>query len=186
MLPSLEIEYLPLEKLIPYANNPKLHPPEQIAQIAASIKEFGFNDPVALDMDDTIIEGHGRVMAARKIGMEKVPVIRLGHLSSAQKTAYIIAHNKLTINSGFDLDLLKVEFSKLDEMDYDLDLTGFSEIEIKSLDEDQEPKRKSKREKEVNYEPVLEVIVECEDELQQEAVHALLTERGYKCRILTL
>ncbi len=137
---DLVVEKLSIDALIPYANNAKDHPPEQVAQIAASIREFGFNDPIAVDAENGIIEGHGRLLAARAIGMAEVPVIRIGHLSGAQKRAYILAHNKLTLNSGFDIGLLRIELDAIRADGLDLALTGFDVSEIaeyvKGLPED--------------------------------------------------
>ena len=110
---TLKIESIPIKDILPYPNNPKLHPEAQIAQIAASIREFGFNDPIAIDEQGTIIEGHGRYLAAQQLKLKKVPVIRLNHLSPAQRKAYALAHNKLTLNSDFHLDALKIEFENL-------------------------------------------------------------------------
>ena len=96
------VEVIGIEKLIPYVKNSRTHSDEQVAQIAASIKEFGFNNPVLIGSDDVIIAGHGRVMAARKLGMLEVPCIRLGHLTETQRKAYIIADNRLALNAGWD------------------------------------------------------------------------------------
>lgn len=119
--------------LIPYARNSRTHSDEQVAQIAASIKEFGFTNPVLVDGDNGIIAGHGRVLAARKLGMDTVPVVELAHLSEAQKRAYVIADNKLALNAGWDNDLLALEFAELQELGFDLSLTGFSTDEIGAL-----------------------------------------------------
>lgn len=96
------MERLPISRLIPYVNNSRTHSDEQVAQIAASIREFGFTSPILIDESDGIIAGHGRVLAARKLGMAEVPCIRLGHLTEAQRRAYIIADNKLALNAGWD------------------------------------------------------------------------------------
>jgi DNA modification methylase len=128
-----EIEHLEIEGLIPYARNSRTHSDEQVAQIAASIKEFGFTNPVLIDSDGGIIAGHGRIMAARKLGLGDVPCIRLGHLTEAQKRAYVIADNKLALNAGWDNEMLLVEFAELKDLDYDLDLTGFTGDEIDAL-----------------------------------------------------
>lgn len=117
-------------ELIPYVNNARTHSEEQVIQIAASIKEFGFTNPVLIDGDNGIIAGHGRLMAAKKLGLEEVPTIELSHLSEAQRKAYILADNKLALNSGWDNDLLAIEFAELGELGFDLDLTGFSSEEI--------------------------------------------------------
>ncbi len=129
---KLEITYLPLEQLTPYKNNAKLHPQEQIDQIKASITEFGMNDPIAVwGKDNIIVEGHGRLIACQQLGIESVPVIRLDNLTEDQRKAYTLAHNKLTMNSDFDLDLLKTELQDIDldmgDFGFDLEL---DEIEL--------------------------------------------------------
>ena len=116
--------------LIPYVNNSRTHSDEQIAQVAASIKEFGFTNPILIDDAGMIIAGHGRVMAAKKLGVESVPCIVLSGLSEAQKKAYIIADNKLALNAGWDDELLRVELEGLDEMGFDLGLIGFTDDEL--------------------------------------------------------
>jgi len=125
------LEYIALETLIPYARNSRTHSDAQVAQIAASIREFGFTNPILIDADGGIIAGHGRTMAARKLGLGEVPCIRLTNLTGAQKKAYIIADNKLALNAGWDDELLKIELSDLAELH--LELTGFTQIEINSL-----------------------------------------------------
>jgi ParB-like chromosome segregation protein Spo0J len=124
------LEFVPVENLIPYARNSRTHSDAQVAQIAASIKEFGFTNPVLIDEADGIIAGHGRLLAARKLGMDEVPCLRLGYLSEIQKRAYIIADNKLALNSGWDDELLKLELHALDEADYSLEITGFGPDEL--------------------------------------------------------
>ena len=126
-----------IEKLIPYARNSRTHSDEQVAQIAASIKEFGFTNPVLIDADGGIIAGHGRVMAARKLGIEIIPCIELAHLTETQKKAYIIADNKLALNGGWDEELLRLEFDELEQAGFDLELTGFSLDEIGALQIDE-------------------------------------------------
>lgn len=116
--------------LIPYARNARTHSDEQVAQIAASIREFGFTNPVITDGKNGIIAGHGRVLAARKLGLSDVPTVELSALTEAQKRAYIIADNKLALNAGWDFQLLGVEFEELQALNYDLGLTGFSPEEI--------------------------------------------------------
>jgi hypothetical protein len=125
-----KIETISIDDLIPYVNNARTHDEAQVAQIAASIKEFGFNNPILVDGKSGIIAGHGRLAAARKLGLKEVPAIRLGHLTDAQRKAYIIADNKLALNAGWDFELLRLELS---ELDIDLDLTGFSNDEITDL-----------------------------------------------------
>lgn len=120
-------------ELIPYANNSRTHSDEQVAQIAASIKEFGWTNPILIDDQNSIIAGHGRLMAARKLGMDKVPCIEVKNLTPGQIKAYIIADNKLALNAGWDFTLLNVEFEQLAEMGIDLEITGFSLEEIEEL-----------------------------------------------------
>lgn len=127
------IEHLPVDALVPYARNSRTHSPEQVAQVAASIREFGFTNPVLIDGDGGIIAGHGRVMAARQIGLAIVPCIRLAHLSAAQKRAYVIADNKLALNAGWDDEILALELRDLGDMGIDLTLTGFASREIDKL-----------------------------------------------------
>ena len=127
------IEQISIETLIPYANNARTHSEAQVAQIAASIREFGFNNPVLIDEQSSIIAGHGRVLAARKLELDSVPCIRLNHLSETQRRAYIIADNKLAMNAGWDDELLALEFEGLGEEGFDLELTGFSLDEIAEL-----------------------------------------------------
>lgn len=116
-----------------YENNAKEHPQWQIEQIANSIQEFGFNDPIAINADNQIIEGHGRLLAAKQLGLSEVPCIVLDGLTEVQERAYIIAHNKTTMNTDFDLDRLQYELNALKVEDFDLSLTGFSDDEIDSI-----------------------------------------------------
>jgi DNA modification methylase len=122
-----------LSALTPYAKNSRTHSPEQVAQIAASIKEFGFTNPVLVADDGSIIAGHGRVLAAELLGLKEVPAIELSGLSEDQRKAYIIADNKLALNAGWDLDLLKSELGGLAESGFDLTLTGFSDLELADI-----------------------------------------------------
>lgn len=126
----IEIKYKDINDLIPYVNNTRTHSEEQINQIASSIKEFGFTNPVLIDKNDGLIAGHGRVMGAKKLGLKEVPTITLDNLTEAQKKAYIIADNKIALNAGWDEELLKIELQSLQEMDFDLSLTGFSDEEL--------------------------------------------------------
>lgn len=123
--------------LIPYARNSRTHSEAQVAKIAASIREFGFLNPVIIDGDNGIIAGHGRVLAAQKLNLESVPVIEASHLTDAQRRAYIIADNRLALDAGWDDEMLRVEFSDLAEMGFDLELTGFGLDEIAALEPEQ-------------------------------------------------
>lgn len=124
---SINIEYVPVADLIPYAANSRTHSDVQVTQIAASIREFGFTNPILVNGENTIIAGHGRLMAAKKLGLDEVPVISLDHLSKAQQKALVIADNQLALNAGWDIDMLKVEIEGLQLEDFDLDLLGFDD-----------------------------------------------------------
>lgn len=123
-----------VDSLIPYARNSRTHSDEQVSKIAASIKEFGFLNPVIVDGENGIIAGHGRVMAAQKLGLETVPVIEASHLTEAQRRAYVIADNRLALDAGWDEEMLRVEFAELADMGFDLELTGFGLDEIDALE----------------------------------------------------
>lgn len=127
------IELWPLERLVPYAKNARTHSDEQVAQIAASIAEFGFNNPVLVDTNAGIIAGHGRVLAARKLGIDQVPVVVLDHLSETQKRAYVLADNRIGENAGWDDEILRTELTDLKDADLDLALLGFDEDEVANL-----------------------------------------------------
>lgn len=120
-------------ELVPYVNNARTHSETQVAQIAASIREFGFTNPILVDGENGVIAGHGRLLAARKLGMEVVPVIELAHLTPAQRKAYVIADNQLALNAGWDLDLLRLELGALRDEGFDLDLVGFDVAELDAL-----------------------------------------------------
>jgi len=132
------IELWPIDRLRPYAKNPRTHSPEQVAQIAASITEFGFNNPILVDSTDGIIAGHGRLLAAQQLGMTEVPAVVLDHLTDAQRRAYIIADNQLALNAGWDTDLLVDELASLLDEDFDVGVIGFSDDELASLLDDDE------------------------------------------------
>ena len=123
--------------LIPYARNSRTHSDVQVNKIASSIKEFGFLNPVLIDKDNGIIAGHGRVMAAKKLGLKEVPVLQISHLSDTQKRAYIIADNRLALDAGWDDEMLRVEFAELADNGFNLELTGFELEEISAVDFDE-------------------------------------------------
>jgi len=128
-----KIEMVRIDKLIPYARNARTHSDEQISQIAGSIKEFGFTNPVLIDDQNGIIAGHGRVMAARILAYSEVPCIRLSHLSETQRRAYILADNRIALNSGWDESMLALELTELNIDGFNLGLLGFNEAEIDAL-----------------------------------------------------
>jgi len=130
---SSEIEKVKAAELIPYARNSRTHSDEQVQQIASSIKEFGFTNPVLISEGNDIIAGHGRLLAAQLLGIDEVPCIRLAHLNEQQRKAYVIADNKLALNAGWDSDLLALELGELKDGEFDLSLTGFTEDELAAL-----------------------------------------------------
>ncbi len=128
-----QLEHWSVAELIPYAKNARTHSPEQVNQIARSIESFGFVNPVLVGDDKVIVAGHGRLLAAQQLGMDRVPVIVLGHLDEVQRRALVLADNKLAENAGWDEDLLKLELQALDDLDFDLDIVGFSDEELDGL-----------------------------------------------------
>lgn len=146
----MQIEKINIDDIKVYENNAKLHPEEQIEQIKKSIQEFGNNDPIAIDENNVIIEGHGRYIALQELGYEEVEVIRLNHLSEEQKKAYMLVHNKLTMNSGFDFELLNEELSNI--LDIDMGDFGFEvleDVDIENFFEENNVDTKPKEEPEV-------------------------------------
>ncbi len=130
---DLTVQYVPTERLVPYARNARMHSDEQVAQIAGSIAEFGFVNPILVDKHHGIIAGHGRLLAAHRLGMKEVPVIPLEHLTDAQKRALIIADNRIALNATWDPEMLRVELGELLAEDYDLDILGFTDDELDRL-----------------------------------------------------
>jgi len=144
--PFMKVEQMPLDSLIPYVGNARKHDDKNIQEIASSILEYGFNDPIAInEVDSVIIEGHGRLLAAKRIGLVTVPVIKLGHLTKAQIKGYTLAHNRIAEKSEWDKDIIANELEKLNEMDFNIDLTGFdSDYFEDGLTDDKETKDTSK------------------------------------------
>lgn len=136
----------PVADLIPYARNSRTHNEEQIAQIMASIKEFGFTNPILVGGDNVIIAGHGRLLAAQRLGLKEVPVIRLPGLTETQRKALVIADNKIALNAGWDEEMLALEMKELEESDFNLDILGFNEDELKELENFGEPQTEAKSE----------------------------------------
>ncbi|MGE5536348.1 MAG: ParB N-terminal domain-containing protein, partial [Acidobacteriota bacterium] len=127
------VEHWPLDRLCPYTRNARTHDDDQVAQIAASIIEFGWTNPILVDAEGGIVAGHGRLLAAHKLGLDTVPVVVLDHLTPAQRRAYVIADNKLALNAGWNEELLAAELHALNGEGFDLELTGFSETELDAL-----------------------------------------------------
>lgn len=181
---KLKITYRPTESLIPYARNSRTHSPEQVAQIAASIREFGFTNPVLVDEQQTIIAGHGRVLAAQKLGLPEVPTITLAGLSDAQRRAYVIADNKIALNAGWDFEVLEAEIRALGEEDFNLKLLGFDEKELEAIidaegaddvGDDDEPKDESRN----------LLLVECVSERELETLFEELQGRGLQVKVMS-
>jgi ParB-like chromosome segregation protein Spo0J len=177
-----KIEILKTDSLIPYARNSRTHSEAQVAQIAGSIREFGFTNPVLIDSENGIIAGHGRIMAAQKLGLAEVPCIRLDHLTETQRKAYVIADNKLALNSGWDETMLGLELAELQDVDYNLELLGFGKDELNSIFTEEEKEITD----DVKIPTCFEVIAECNDEGEQNMIYNILTEKQIKCRLSTL
>ena len=124
------IELWPVERLVPYVRNARTHSDDQVAQIAASIVEFGFTNPILVDSDAGIVAGHGRLLAARKLGLPEVPVIVLDHLSEIQRRAYVLADNRLALNAGWNDEALATELAAIEAEGFDLAVIGFTDQEI--------------------------------------------------------
>lgn len=155
-LAELKIEYIPIDRIRPYERNAKKHPPEQIAQIVRSIHDTGMNDPIGIWSDKNIIvEGHGRWMACKQLGMATVPVIRLDHLTDEQRREYALIHNQTTMNSGWDFDIVDMEIGELP--DFDAEFYGF-DVNF----EDPEPTKIENTEKEYGEEDFADEKFECE------------------------
>ena len=144
----MEIIKINIEDIKPYENNAKLHPQEQIEQIKKSIQEFGNNDPIAIDEENVIIEGHGRYEALRQLNYKEVECIRLSHMSEEQKKAYILVHNKLTMNTGFDIDILNEELEQIENINMEeFDFMNIDNIDLDNFFEEREEEGKTEKEK---------------------------------------
>jgi len=169
---ELKIEYLPVESIKPYERNARRHEAKDIEAIKASIEEFGFDDPIGI-WNDLIVEGHGRLIAAKELGMTKVPCIRLDHLTEEQRRAYALAHNRTAELSEWDFDIQSAELAEITDIDmseFGFDVSGISETS----------------DKEATYNETISVVVECADSEEAEIVYNMLTEEGYTCRVSTL
>lgn len=182
---TLKIVYKDIDSLIPYVNNARTHSDEQILQVASSIKEFGFTNPILIDEEGGIIAGHGRLMAAKKLNLTEVPTITLTNLTEAQKKAYVIADNKLALNADWDINLLKIEFNRLEDMNFDLSLTGFDDFELKQFEDDID----DIDEMEQNVGDAVDetkylLLVEYDSERQLEEAFNEAQKKGFKCKII--
>lgn len=181
----VNLKSIDINKLIPYALNSRTHTEDQVSKVAASIKEFGFLNPVIVDSENGIIAGHCRVQAAKILGIEKIPCIEAKHLTDAQKKAYVIADNRLALDAEWDNELLKIELSALESIDFDVSLTGFTDKEMLALLGD----GLDKAEKPISdqeYSETFEVVVSCRDQAEQEAIYQMMTGKGLKCRVLSM
>jgi hypothetical protein len=170
-------------KLKPYPNNPKEHPEEQIDKLVGSITEYGFVQPLVVNDEGQVIIGHGRLKAAKRIGMDEVPVIEASHLTNAQQKALRLADNRIA-ETGWDMEKLGTEFEGLDEMDFDLDFTGFDESEIEDatgVDQRDMPEDMSE-----NIESKYQVIVDFDTESAADDLYEELRDRGLSCRVSIL
>ena len=173
---ELKIEYLPIKALKPYEKNTRKHQKKDVDNIARSIEKFGMNDPIGIWKDNIIVEGHGRLLACKQLGMTEVPCVRLDHLTDEQRREYAIAHNATAELSEWDLDILPDELAELDLSAFDFDF-GLS------LDEDD---TETKQREEIALNESVSVVVECSDDEEAETIFEKLSEEGYKCRISTL
>lgn len=174
---ELKIEYLPIKDLKPYEKNTRKHEKKDIENIARSIEKFGMNDAIGIwGEENIIVEGHGRMLACKKLGVKTVPVVRLDHLTDEQRREYAIAHNATAELSKWDLDILPDELAELDLSDFDFDFDM-------NLDEDD---TETKERKEIALNESISVVVECSDDEEAEAIFEKLSEEGYKCHISTL
>jgi len=177
----MQIEEIDIEQLVPYAMNARTHSDDQVAQIAGSIKQFGFNNPVLVDADNVLIAGHGRVLAARKLGLASVPSIRLDHLTEIQKKAYILADNRIALNSGWDHELLKTELEALDSEKVNLQDLGFDLSELNVIFDLEEEKEIKEVEDDGDRNLLL---IELNSEPELQTLFNEMSERGLNCKIM--
>lgn len=177
----MKIVKIKIDELTPYQNNAKIHTEKQIEQIIRSIEQFGMNDPIAIWGDNNIIvEGHGRLEALKRLGYDEAECIRLDHLTDEERRAYTLAHNKLTMNTDFDFSILEEELRNIDTInmqDFDFTMKDYGY---------EEKEEKEKKDLSNDNLETYEVIIECNDEMEQEEVYEKLTNEGYTCRVLTL
>lgn len=195
MIEKKQLEYIKIDDVRVYERNARTHSDEQIEQICQSIKEFGFTNPILIDENNVLIAGHGRTEAAKKLGIKEAPAIRLAGLTETQIKALRIADNQLALNAGWDDELLAIELQELDEIGFDLDLTGFSFDEIENLlngnpgaDEEgrqgADPGKDADQPTNFKYEERYAVLVECKDEEEQAEIYTRLKDMGLACKVL--
>ena len=170
--------------LFAYANNARTHSDEQIDQIAKSIKKFGITAPILINESNVVIAGHGRLEAMKKLDIKETPAVELKGLTKTEQAAYRLADNQLALNAGWDKGKLSLEIEHLSQLDVDLDLDilGFDNIELGQLLTQDEEKEITEQ----SYSEVFNIIVECKDETEQEKIFNHLDGEGYKCRVQSL
>ena len=183
--PADKVERRSVASLVPYARNPRTHSPDQVDQLAASIREWGWTVPVLIDEQGGLLAGHGRVLAAKKLGLAEIPVMVAEGWSEAQKRAYVIADNKLTLNGGWDDELLKVELDELGALDFDLALTGFSLDEVGALSGDAPGPGGIETPGAGAYKEQYGVIVVCSSETDQAEIYERLKGEGLIVKVVT-
>ena len=181
--PADKIERKKVDDLIPYARNARTHSDEQVAQLAASIKEWGWTTPVLVDEDGEIIAGHGRVMAARKLNIDEIPTMTATGWSKAQKQAYVLADNQLPQNAGWDVDLLSVEMKDLDSEGFDLSLIGFDADYLTSIMYGDQSETNSGNM--VTDENKHIILIELSDEMQCQTLYEEFEQRGLNCKLMS-
>jgi len=181
----MQVEQIGVGDLIPYINNSRTHSDEQVMQVASSIKEFGFTNPILIDGEGGIIAGHGRLMAAKKLGLSEVPCIRLSHLTEAQRKAYVIADNQLALNGGWDFDLLRLELGGLDDLGFDVSVIGFGEVDLSSILFGEPEETISEEPLEHNYKEQYAVVIVCSDPSHQEDTFNKVVALGYDCKVVS-
>lgn len=188
LAPELAVAYVPIDDVLPYARNSRTHSAEQIAAIAASIREFGFLNPVLVDAKGTLIAGHGRVLAARRLKLERVPTIRVEHLTEDQRRAYVLVDNQLATQAGWNPDVLKLELGALHMAEFDMGLLGFSPDDLAQhmgLElPPAEPPKEGADGQDDNYKSQFGVIVVCESETHQAEVYDQLVHEGFNCKVV--
>lgn len=180
---KLAIKYKKTTELTAYAKNSRTHSDSQVAQLVASLREFGFTNPILIDSKNGIIAGHGRLKAAQELGYETVPTIELGELTEEQRRAYIIADNKLALNAGWDYELLSFELQDLQDAGFDVGLTGFSDDEIKAMNATEEEIDEDF--KEPSDESRNTLLIECSGERELETLYEEMQKRGFQCKIMS-
>jgi len=181
---KLAIKYKKPAELVVYANNSRTHSDTQVAQLVASLQEFGFTNPILIDATNGIIAGHGRLRAAVELGYETVPTIELSNLTDEQRRAYIIADNKLALNAGWDNELLAFELQHLQNAGFDLELTGFNADDLKALTLE-EPEQDEGDYKEPIDENRNLLMIECIGERELQNLFTEMKTRGFECKILS-